>query len=306
MSCLRGREAGSWLTPAPAGVHRNSCVGVPEKTESASPSSTRRTAADRSAGSMNALVHCTSTTTSGSSSSESSACSTADSLEAVAPLSSAGRSTTRAPARRAASAMPAWSVLTTTSSTGSARRQARTARATSGTPPTGARFFSGTPAEPPRAGTTARTRNVSPLCLPGCIQKLEAPVELAASPCLTFRGGRQAQHETGALGVAVGAVLDPDLAAVRQRHVAGDRQAQPGAAGVAAAGGVEPGEPLEDALAVRHGDRRAVVLHGQHRLAVLPRHLDRHLALGVPLGVVQQVAQQPGQLELDPVHDDVL
>ena len=78
-----------------------------------------------------------------------------------APLTSAGRLIPRAPAASATSAMPGWSVLTTTSSISSARRHEPTARATRGTPPTLARFFSGTPTDPPRAGTTARTRNVN-------------------------------------------------------------------------------------------------------------------------------------------------
>ena len=47
--------------------------------------------------------------------------------------------------------------------------------------------------------------------------------------------------------------LDPHLAAVVAGDVAHDREAQAGAAGLAAAGPVDPVEALEDALEVARG-----------------------------------------------------
>ena len=65
--------------------------------------------------------------------------------------------------------------------------------------------------------------------------------------------------ERGALALVR---LHPDLAAVVGGDVADDRQAETGAAGLAAAGPVDPVEALEDALEVALGDADAVVGHG--------------------------------------------
>ena len=49
---------------------------------------------------------------------------------------------------------------------------------------------------------------------------------------------------------------DGDLTAVVRRDVSNDRQAEPGAAGVAAAGPVDAIEPLEDAVDVACAESR--------------------------------------------------
>ncbi|GDY54352.1 hypothetical protein SVIO_049750 [Streptomyces violaceusniger] len=113
---------------------------------------------------MKGLVHCTRSTTSTvvpcDASYASIAWITAASLVAVSPAMSVGRWMTTAPAPRAAAAMPVSSVETTTSVTRRLARHSMTARATSGTPPTAARFFAGTPFDPPRAGITASTHGL--------------------------------------------------------------------------------------------------------------------------------------------------
>src|SRR5690606_11744813 len=61
---------------------------------------------------------------------------------------------------------------------------------------------------------------------------------------------RQSEDKAGA---TVG-IFDREAAAVGFRDLAGDGQAEPGAAGVAAAGGVQAHEPLEDGLTMLRGD----------------------------------------------------
>ena len=80
-------------------------------------------------------------------------------------------------------------------------------------------------------------------------------------------------------------------------HVAGDRQAEARAAVVAAAGVVEPDEPLEDPFPVglrapRHRRRPPRARPGRRRAARTPRTAER----GVPLGVVEQIASTRRQL----------
>lgn len=86
--------------------------------------------------------------------------------------------------------------------------------------------------------------------------------------------------------------------------VAGDREAEPDASPVAAAGRVQPGEPLEDPFPVGVGD--AVPVVGDDQLAVLtvPAHLDQHRAPGMALRVVQEVGEEPVDLRVDDVRPD--
>ena len=62
--------------------------------------------------------------------------------------------------------------------------------------------------------------------------------------------------------------LHGDLAAVRLGDVADDRQPEPGAAGVAAAGAVDPVEAFEDALEVAGRDADAVIAHDERDAVV--------------------------------------
>ena len=72
-----------------------------------------------------------------------------------------------------------------------------------------------------------------------------------------------------------------DVAAVRLRDVAHDREPEPGAAGVAAARPVDAVEALEDAFEVARRDPDAVVAHDERdAVAVEPRaDLDRLAAV---------------------------
>src|SRR5690606_27197049 len=115
------------------------------------------------------------------------------------------------------------------------------------------------------------------------------------------RPGRQRQRERRALALPG---LDPALAVVVGGDVADDGEPEPGAAGLPAAGPVDPVEALEDALEVAGGDAGAVVAHGDlDRSAGEPRRdLDRRAGVAVLRGVVQQVVE--GRHELAAVADD--
>jgi hypothetical protein len=80
-------------------------------------------------------------------------------------------------------------------------------------------------------------------------------------------------------------------------QVPGDGQAEAGSPVVAAAGAVEPYEPLEDPLALVLRHAVAVVGDLKHSPAVIggPYGHD-HFRRGVPLRVVDQIRQDPGQL----------
>jgi hypothetical protein len=75
--------------------------------------------------------------------------------------------------------------------------------------------------------------------------------------------------------------------------VAGDGQAEAGAAAAPAAGAVEPGEALEDALAIRGGDAWPIVGDGEFCRGSAPENLDLHPLLGVSARVVHQIGHQP-------------
>ena len=107
-------------------------------------------------------------------------------------------------------------------------------------------------------------------------------------------GAGQAQRER-----RPAARLRPDghLAAVVRGDVLDDRQAQPGAAGVARARGVHPVEPLEHALLLGRGDADPLVDDRDLHEVAVGAHPDadvRRLA-GVRDGVVQQVAHRGDQ-----------
>ena len=82
----------------------------------------------------------------------------------------------------------------------------------------------------------------------------------------------------------------------RSDDVAGDGQAEAGAAGAGRAGVVEAGEAVEDPLLVLGRDPGAVVGHGQYGGAAPFDQGQRHGAGGVAGGVVGQVADRPGEL----------
>ena len=83
-----------------------------------------------------------------------------------------------------------------------------------------------------------------------------------------------------------------DLAVVVRDHVADDGEAEAGAAGLAAAGLVDPVEALEDPLEVAGRDADAVVGDGDLDLVALGGGLDLDRAAGV--GVLHRVVEQVG------------
>ena len=90
--------------------------------------------------------------------------------------------------------------------------------------------------------------------------------------------------------------LDPDLAPVVAGDVADDGEAEAGAAGLAAAGPVDPVEALEDPLEVAARDADAVVAHldvdpACRRCGPAPATVDA--GLGVLHRVVEQVVDAP-------------
>ena len=88
------------------------------------------------------------------------------------------------------------------------------------------------------------------------------PTQRAGTPVVRLTaggGGRQADHGSYTrLGI-----LEAHVAAAAAQQLADDRQAEPAAAGVPVAGLVEPGEPVEDPLAVGLRDAGPVVGDGQ-------------------------------------------
>src|SRR5690606_12424350 len=95
------------------------------------------------------------------------------------------------------------------------------------------------------------------------------------------RGERQPDDEPGALR----AVLDRDRATVLLDGLAAEGEAEPGAAGVAAAPVREADERLEDPFPVLGGDPGAVVLLDHDGLVTAALDGDVDPGLGVPLRV---------------------
>src|SRR5829696_2859305 len=89
---------------------------------------------------------------------------------------------------------------------------------------------------------------------------------------------------------------DDDCAAVADHDVAHDRAAHARAPGLARAGAVEAGEPLEDQLAVLRRDAGAVVGDGDLSAVAGLDHRQAHPAGGVAFGVLGQVAHRAGEL----------
>src|ERR1700686_1534726 len=73
-------------------------------------------------------------------------------------------------------------------------------------------------------------------------------------------------------------VAERDVAAMRTRDVAGDRQAEAGAALVLVAGVVQPQERLEPLFAHRKRNPRAVVVDRHRQVAVIAVAGDRNRA----------------------------
>src|SRR5262245_59912991 len=88
--------------------------------------------------------------------------------------------------------------------------------------------------------------------------------------------------------------------------MADDGQAGPGAAGVAAAGAVDPVEALEDPFEVAAGDADAVVAHGDVDPGAVGASpdVDRVARLAVLHGVVQEVRHGGHQLAAVPHHGE--
>src|SRR5687768_17260951 len=92
--------------------------------------------------------------------------------------------------------------------------------------------------------------------------------------------------------------LERHVAVARQRVVLDDREPEPGASDAAAAGLVDPVEPLEDPLLVALRDPDAVVLDLDPHLAlVVPERADPDVPAvgGVGRGVRREVADDGGE-----------
>ena len=124
------------------------------------------------------------------------------------------------------------------------------------------------------------------------------PVGTAAVPA--HEGPSSSRHRSRTIRAASppdGEVSSRTVAAVPPDQLADDGQPEPAAAGVAVAGLVEPGEPLEDPLPVRLRDARPVVGRPRRRRSCAARagRRPRPRVRGVPDGVVDQVGQGPAQ-----------
>src|SRR6267154_848679 len=97
------------------------------------------------------------------------------------------------------------------------------------------------------------------------------------------------------------AVAERDVAAVRARDVAGDRQPKPGAALVLVAGIVEPQERLEHLFAQAGRNAGAVVVDRDGEIAVIPMAGDRNR-----FRVARRVGNEVGKaaLERGRLHGD--
>src|SRR5664279_6424750 len=93
--------------------------------------------------------------------------------------------------------------------------------------------------------------------------------------------GAQAAHR---------AVAERDVAAMRAGDVAGDGEAEAGAAFVLVAGVVEPQERLEHFLAHIGGNARSVVVDRDGQIAVIAVTLDRN-RVRMPRGVGDEVGE---------------
>src|SRR5688572_3763133 len=103
---------------------------------------------------------------------------------------------------------------------------------------------------------------------------------------------RQADHGSN----PGGRVLQPHRAAAAADQLPGDGQTQPAAAGVAVTRLVEPGEAVEDALALPLRYAVPVVGHGQLDERALGTGRQAHAGGGVADGVVHEVAHGPQHL----------
>ena len=103
----------------------------------------------------------------------------------------------------------------------------------------------------------------------------------------------QGEMEGGPLAQAA---VDSQFAAMRPHQLAGDTQseAQPPRVGIGAIG--NPVKALEDALHVRPGDARFVILHGHPQevgfvVAIVRGHLHRASVSAVLDGVIDEIGQ---------------
>src|SRR4249920_126845 len=81
-----------------------------------------------------------------------------------------------------------------------------------------------------------------------------APMVRGRRPWRALRGVELDDEPRAGIGV-----LDPDASADRLDLALDDREAEPAAAAIAAAPGVEPVEPLEHAVLVAGGDARSAI-----------------------------------------------
>src|SRR3954468_1717096 len=107
----------------------------------------------------------------------------------------------------------------------------------------------------------------------------------------------------GGFGASGGGGGERDGALVGPGDFLGDGQAEAGAAAGSGATGVGADEALEDALAVRLGDAVAVVLHGDHRGAVLLSGRQPDAGVSGTGRIVDEIPQhltQPRRIADDP------
>src|SRR5688500_15796746 len=162
----------------------------------------------------------------------------------------------------------------------------------------GSRFSLGVPASRPSYWTYSGGSPVRP---PGCWA-----VEICGGLPAGGTGARpdSSERDPGPQERARRAARHRERPAVVDGDLAGDGQAQPGAARVPGPGFVEAGEPVEDRVVVLGRDARPVVLDLEHGLVVALPKADDHGARGVPHGVVDEVRHQPSQLLGGAAHDD--
>jgi len=118
-------------------------------------------------------------------------------------------------------------------------------------------------------------------------RKRRIPTHLAPKERSAPAPARQSQLEAGA---AERGVEHPRRPAVGGGHRPHEGEAEAGAPRAAGPSLVEPGEALEDPLALGGGHAGAVVVHDDHRVAAVEGDADGDRRAGVTGGVVDQVA----------------
>ena len=110
---------------------------------------------------------------------------------------------------------------------------------------------------------------------------------------------RQANHEACTARRRIGHL---DGATVSAHDLTDNRQAQAAPTAVAAAAGVQPNEPIEDAVAIRRGDPITVVLDDDFGAVDRRPHREPNLRCGCKRRIVDQISDHLSQSDFVP-HD---